>query len=78
MDIETVRVTALEAIFDLLLVFGFETFNVSTDIEAKPDDNNDDDVLPSDVDKSNTSGNIISMLVQLLDTEVGFCIRSIA
>ena len=39
MDQATVKMTALQVIFDLLLMYGLEVFNV----DAQNDDENDDD-----------------------------------
>ena len=43
MDQATVKMTALQVIFDLLLMYGLEVFNV----DAQNDDENDDDLSDS-------------------------------
>ena len=35
MDVETVKVTALRVLFDILHTFGLDDFGVSADVDAK-------------------------------------------
>ncbi|XP_077992118.1 condensin complex subunit 3-like [Glandiceps talaboti] len=79
-DLETIRVRALEGIFDLLLLFGFETFKTDDEEEEVNKSKVDDgDVSTEDAERSfnitkrakekNTANSVLTILTTLLDSE---------
>ena len=85
MDEETIRVAALAAIFDILLLFGVDTFDVDVTLADAEnplntsDNNNDATNTEQGEDGTNRANNIMTVLMGRLDDDVGsnfvFCFR---